>query len=438
MRAFLLLLLALIVLSPERALLAQPLKQMYQFTPLQAQGFASIEAVLTVSKEPAALSWAYDGKLNLHNKFGPDRGFNPAIEYVGLFDSRSCYNYVGAIGQKPRPRGAGADQTFYAVSDAQGYFKWLKPTIEDLSVVALAASRPKTLSVLTLTPRSKIGICNHPEEKTDPLSFSGNWLNYIASSRLDAFLAFLYGGRRLIDSDDRTVITHSLAPLAWGEEILADREFTQESSWHPWYDISKFTPFPRPEGGRSHLLVRGGDFSEDDGHWPALKVLLNVSLAFFNQKELKESRINLDFDKNQLLSLWLNLNIPSPDDSVLTPRALKEVMVYNLKAEVCASQAEALSASCLAYRGSSDKEGAKIFKPAGLIQRLSESQMGSRLGLAIKSFSKSIFLAPAPISGPQSLAGAVPAIDSLNGQIVKGGLIDSLEKAFDNERFGSV
>lgn len=125
-----------------------------------------------------------DGKL--------DVGFNPKITYYGLYDSALCYKY---------------DET------------------ENMHVPTMVAGIN--------------GVCN-----ATGANWSGNWLNYITTSRIDALRKVLYGGFREIDTTSRTVLRRAYIPQdahSWGKEYT--------SLAVDGYNIRDYSPFELPATG---------------------------------------------------------------------------------------------------------------------------------------------------------------------------------------------
>ncbi len=130
-----------------------------------------------------------DGKLDLH--------FKPTIKYYGLFDIGLCYTHNGD-------------------SDNTGLF-------EPDSLVDTA------------------GKC--------PGKWSGNWLNYMTTSRIDALRKVLYGGYREVDSATETILRRAYIPHdahSWG------KEYTSEAV--DGYKISDYTPLSQPNANTRHFF----------------------------------------------------------------------------------------------------------------------------------------------------------------------------------------
>jgi type IV pilus assembly protein PilY1 len=123
-----------------------------------------------------------DGKLDIR--------FDPKITYYGLFDSELCYEYDSST----------SEQMF----------------------------KPKALAGAL----NKCSIANQ---------WSGNWLNYMTTSRIDAMRKVLYGGYREIDTTTRTVLRRAYIPQdahSWGKEY--------HSVATDGYDIGDYTDLAAP------------------------------------------------------------------------------------------------------------------------------------------------------------------------------------------------
>ena len=80
--------------------------------------------------------------------------------------------------------------------------------------------------------------------------WSGDFLNYVTTSRIDALRKVLYGGRRSTDTETLTVLDRSYIPQdahSWGKEY--------QSVTRDGYDISQYTPLPLPIAGMRHLFA---------------------------------------------------------------------------------------------------------------------------------------------------------------------------------------
>lgn len=99
--------------------------------------------------------------------------------------------------------------------------------------------------------------------------WSGDFLNYLATSRMDALRKVLYGGYRTVDSTDKTVLQAAYIPRdghSWGKEYNPAKDN---------YDISDYAPLSDPAVGHYHLFAVTTDTHDSDAT-PSLKVLTNT------------------------------------------------------------------------------------------------------------------------------------------------------------------
>ena len=139
---------------------------------------------------------AYNDASDLTGDGVPDVGYKPEeIDYFGLFDSFKCYSYESGDGRFVPTGSAGSNKT-----------------------------------------------CGS--------GWSGDFLNWITTSRIDALRKVLYGGERLVDDEDETVLERSYVPQdahSWGKEY--------QSPERDGYNISSYTPLSQPGSGRYHLFA---------------------------------------------------------------------------------------------------------------------------------------------------------------------------------------
>ncbi|MFO1262008.1 MAG: PilC/PilY family type IV pilus protein [Rhodoferax sp.] len=160
-------------------------------TPLVTQQSAKPLVMLTVGKDHKMYYPSYNDASDLDGDGTIDVGFkpnNPNIVYYGLFDPKLCYTHNGK-------------------SDNTGLF--------------------------TPDSTTSTGKC--------PGKWSGLWLNYITTSRMDALRRVLYGGMREVDSTTQTILRRAYIPAdahSWGNE------YTSEAV--DGYKISDYTPFAQP------------------------------------------------------------------------------------------------------------------------------------------------------------------------------------------------
>lgn len=197
-------------------------------TPLVTQITAKPMVMLVASKDHKLFVEAYNDATDLDGDGTLDIRFKPSITYYGLFDSKVCYTDNG--------KGQGNAGLF--------------------------------------TPDSSAGTLNTCASG----KWSGNWLNYVTTSRIDSLRKVLYGGYREVDTTTSTVLRRSYIPQdahSWAKEYTSPDVDK--------YKISDYTPFSEPSTGRRHffgnLTANGStncatksDSSNDCTGMPPLKV----------------------------------------------------------------------------------------------------------------------------------------------------------------------
>ncbi|MDR1166170.1 MAG: hypothetical protein LBO66_09985 [Deltaproteobacteria bacterium] len=427
--------LALPLLAPgapaARAQIA-PDKANYQSAPFLATSQVIPNVLIVLAKNIQMFQHGYPGLVDLDGDGRADTGFNPSVEYVGYFDSRSCYSYVGST-----YKGLNAE---YAYGDTAGYFKREGATIDDQSAAQINAARPASLKAYVVSPRSKTGICQNPGTAASSRTFSGNWLNYMATSRMDAIRKILYGGARSTDTLTDTYLIGSYVPpdsTAWGAEVRSDATWQSVTPLSAYFDISKYTPFDKPTGNKAHFFGRGSDLSASN-RFPALRVILNVDKSSFNvggadgvsQKVVVTEPYARYWD-------WVLVNRPLPDDKVLLNNTVRQtVKVYQIRVKVCDKANMGDSEGCLRYPGATDADNDDVFKPGGLLQRYGEGSSPMYFGLMTGGFNSDIrynggklrnHVGPVLGTPPFPSTAFVPAVNAQTGQILPGGLIANID-----------
>ena len=191
-----------------------------------------------------------DGVLDIH--------FKPSITYFGLFDSNLCYSYNGGE--------------------------------EMFSPTASAVN----------------GMCVS--------GWSGNWLNYVTTSRIDALRKVLYGGYREIDENNRTVLRRAYIPQdahSWA------KEYTSEEV--DGYDISDYTPLSKPRAGSRHFFgnltavasVNCGHLNDCSNRSPLLSIVRNTSKRVWEWAS-KESPVLDDSHGGSRENLVVRVSVCTP------------------------------------------------------------------------------------------------------------------------------
>jgi len=175
---------------------------------------------------------AYNDASDLDGDGVLDIGYKPdKINYYGYFNNKVCYTYNGSLGAATTV--AGADGRF--------------------------------------VPSSKAGGSNG---KKCSGAWSGDFLNYVATSRMDALRKVLYGGWRTFDSGESsqsTVLQAAYIPRdahSWAKAYEASGES---------YNINDYTPLATPQAGTRHLFAVTSLRDSGDEARTQLRVLDNTT-----------------------------------------------------------------------------------------------------------------------------------------------------------------
>jgi type IV pilus assembly protein PilY1 len=194
--------------------------------------------------------------------------------------------------------------------------------------------------------------------------WSGDFLNYLTTARIDALRKVFYGGYRSTDTGSLTVLERSHIPQdahSWGKEYT--------SVAVDLYNIADYTPLPVPAAGTRHLFANttplpgSGSYAFTEA--PLLRVLRNQTVRVWN---------------------WLSIERPVAGTQVVTGvtaggseiRSNVTPEDYIVRVQVCASAALA-ETNCRQY-GSSRK-------PIGLLQEYGEND-SMYFGLLSGSYAK--------------------------------------------------
>ena len=209
--------------------------------------------------------------------------------------------------------------------------------------------------------------------------WSGDWLNYITMSRIDALRKVLYGGYRSTDGTGAsavTVLERSLLPQdahSWGKSY--------ESVAKDGYDITEYTPLSIPAASSSHLFVNTTLLGQTN---PLLRIITNKQDS-----------------SGQPLKIWNWVSIERPvgNDQVVvgTDAAGKEIRQtlsplptdYQVRVRVCDTGlgVNTVESNCRPYGA------APTYKPTGLLQDFGEAQGGAgtevmKFGLLTGSYAR--------------------------------------------------
>ncbi len=225
----------------------EPLYTSRQVTPLN---------MLVMGRDHKLYNEAYNDASDLDGDSFLEVRFKPSITYFGYFDSAKCYDY-GTV-----------DSTATFVPKSVGSKgNWTDPVD--------GVSKPV------------IGLCT----TSGAGEWSGNFLNYLTTSRIDALRKVLYGGKRWID----TATTRTAA----GVTLLERSSIPQDA--HSWgkeytspavdgYSIADYTPLVNPVSGRRHLFANTtpGAATVDTANNPLLRVLTDASYRIWEWVSIEQ------------------------------------------------------------------------------------------------------------------------------------------------------
>ncbi|MDR1462718.1 MAG: pilus assembly protein [Azoarcus sp.] len=298
--------------------------------------------MLVAGKDHKLFYEAYNDTSDLDGDGNYDTRFNPRIEYYGLFDSKLCYKGWGLNSNGSVSRSTGS----YTVN--KDYFS-PEAAVKDMTY------------------------------KTCPGSWSGNFLNYVTTSRMDALRKVLYGGQRSFDMMSATLLRRAYIPRdahGWG------KEYTSEAV--DGYKISDYTPFAMPESGKRHFF---GNFSVPklcippsscrDTAAPLLAVARNSTKRIWDWAAAEGDKLFSSLSADSGSSLHSN---------------------YVVQVEACSNTFTATlpdgtqnyrGDNCKPYTSTSGGSSKTYFKPVGMLHKFGED--GSMLfGLLTGSYNKNM------------------------------------------------
>ncbi len=287
-----------------------------------------------------------DGKLEPHERF-----YTPKRDHLGLFDSYGCYTYDSSNNRFIAQRNANAD-----TKACGGAGEW-----------------------------------------------SGDFLNYLTTSRLDAIRKVLYGGTRITDTAALTVLQAAYVPRdahSWGK--LYDPAIHGPSATGPnaiaaeyRFSIRDYTPY---NDGR-HIFARtskGMRALVADDRIPVIRIWQNVPAEYNVWNWVGQGRQDASDVGNPDINVgrWTvatNYIIGSNNKSKV---ALTGIETYQVNVEACTGAAaytpdlnitSDIDKECHNYNG--------VKKPVGLLQRAGTGLGGTsvlKFGLLTGSYLKSL------------------------------------------------
>ncbi|THF65891.1 pilus assembly protein [Pseudothauera nasutitermitis] len=278
-------------------------------TPLITSQVSVPMTMLTVGRDHTLFYEAYNDASDLDGDGILDVRFKPNITYYGLFDSDLCYTHSGGR----------ATTDLFSPDSAAG----------------------------------ELGKC--------PGKWSGNWLNYVTTSRIDALRKVFYGGMREVDTSTQTVLRRAYIPQdahSWAKEYT--------SLAVDGYLISDYTPLSQPSGSgtRRHFFgsltatdgVDCSTLSDCSDRAPLLRVITNSQNTRVWQWASSERPV---------LAASSNHNGTRAD--------------YTVRVEVCTAS---FNAGCKRYPNGN-------YKPTGLLHEYGENE-AMYFGLLTGSYNKNM------------------------------------------------
>jgi type IV pilus assembly protein PilY1 len=271
-------------------------------TPLYLGDTAPPLTMIVMGRDHTLYYAAYNDTTDLTGDGVPDVGYKPGrIDYLGLFDSYKCYRYTGT----------GASAHFEPVAQTAN-------------------------------------------KRCDGSTWSGDFLNYLTTSRIDALRVVLYGGTRDVDAENSTILARAYIPQdahSWGKEYT--------SIAVDGYDIAHYTPYGQPTQGNRHLFASTSLTSAKDR--PRLRVLTNVPYRVWE---------------------WVAIEQPVAGNRVLhgTQGPIVSPVNFNVRVAVCVEGM--LEPNCRRYANG-------FSKPTGLLHDFGEDER-MWFGLLTGSYEKNI------------------------------------------------
>ncbi|MDR2367044.1 MAG: hypothetical protein LBF58_02880 [Deltaproteobacteria bacterium] len=261
---------------------AAPVAAEYYSQPPLMVGSTKPAILMMVSKDMDMFAPAYVAPADVDGNGRMDIGFNPAVEYTGIFDPYSCYAYAVKLDDASPSDRQVADSKDYTKSGddptKRGHFVRIGPSIPDKPDAAGQYPDANRLAKEIRdgydeannarpgfrAPKSKTGICpakdrtsgtesiDRPGKNMKTLTmashvriWSGNWLNWMTSSRIDVVRQVLYGGKRVVDTPTSTYLTVEWIPenaSVWAYDDFTKYFWLDYNEGSPYYDTSNYSP----------------------------------------------------------------------------------------------------------------------------------------------------------------------------------------------------
>lgn len=223
-------------------------------------------------------------------------------------------------------------------------------------------------------------------------SWSGDWLNYVTTARIDALRKVLYGGFRRTDTATATVLERTHIPHdahGWAKEY---RGIAEEG-----YDIRLYTPLDLPALGRNHLFGNVTPMPSTQSSWsengadtnpPLLRVAPNVAAQTspvgaitrpWHWASTEAAVLSTCYSQNGANGGGCGTGRPALSSSTAASGSIAGFQDLVVRVQVCA--AGLLESNCRLY-----PSGA--YKPIGLLQEYGENDT-MKFGLLTGSYRRS-------------------------------------------------
>lgn len=181
--------------------------------------------MLTLGKEHTIFDTAYNDYIDLNGDGIIDLMFDPSIQYEGNFDYTLCYKYQNSIDGLENVTSDKGDFKYLNDVGAKGYWYPVANSTK-IKISDAVDNWPKG-------EQKEVAVCNKGNVTG---TWSGNFLNYISSSKLDVIRRVFYGGARVYNGHvapkkDSTQVRFSLNGDT-GVALLKNSHVTRDA--HAW------------------------------------------------------------------------------------------------------------------------------------------------------------------------------------------------------------
>jgi type IV pilus assembly protein PilY1 len=266
--------------------------------------------MLTMARDHTLFYEAYNDTTDIDGDGLLDTRFKPGITYLGLFDSKLCYNYISGSTNNS--------------------------ATSNLFTPAYSAD--------------SLGRCANDSSG----GWSGNWLNYMTTSRIDALRVVLYGGHREIDTTTTTILRRAYIPQdahSWGKEY--------HNVNTDGYNIEDYTTLSLPTANdKRHFF--GNLTANHNTNCSTLNTCSNLNPLL---------RIRTNVGSNKRIWEWASKERPVLHNSLSSgsfPSGTGAEENFTVRVTVCSA---GFRTGCKEY----PNNGSPIYKPVGLLHEYGES-----------------------------------------------------------------